>query len=83
VALGFLLAEVVGVLQDRADGPELARALDGAYAKLRAAQDAIVSDSAAQEFRELLEAAGQRFPELTARCADLQSRLDEVLRLPF
>jgi hypothetical protein len=28
----------------------------------------------------LLEQAADKFPDLTAKCADFQSRLDEVLR---
>lgn len=80
LALGFPLAELGGDLQNRPAGQDLLRALNAAYAGLRASQDAIAADSAAQEFRERLEGVGREFPDLTAKCADLQSRLDEVLR---
>jgi hypothetical protein len=80
LALGFLLAELTGNLQDLPDGTDLMRSLNQAYAALRASQDALAMTSAAQEFRDLLESAGRKFPDLTSRCADLQSRLDEVLR---
>ncbi len=80
LALGFPLAELTSELQDRPDGPDLLRSLNGAYGALRASQDAVARDSAAHEFRELLEGACRAFPDLTARCADLQSHLDEVLR---
>jgi hypothetical protein len=56
------------------------RSLNRAYGSLRASQDAFARDSAAQEFRDALEVISGKFPGLTAKCADLQSRLDEVLR---
>jgi hypothetical protein len=80
LALGFPLAEVVGDLQGRPDGREFVRRLNGAYAGLRTSQDPVAAASAAQELREALEAVAQGQPDLTARCADLQSRVDEVLR---
>jgi hypothetical protein len=80
MALGFPLAELVAELRVRPDGLESARELNAAYGILRASQDAVAAGSAAQEFRESLEGVGGQFPDLTARCADLQSRLDEVLR---
>jgi hypothetical protein len=80
LALGFPLAELVSNLQDHPGGTDLMMSLNQAYAGLRASQDEVVTAAAAQEFRELLESAGRKFPDLTARCADLQSRVDEVLR---
>jgi hypothetical protein len=78
--LGFPLAELVGDLQNRPGGADLLRSLNAAYGGLRTSQDAVARDSAAQEFRDALEAVGGTFSDLTAKCADLQSRLDEVLR---
>jgi hypothetical protein len=80
LALGFPLAELTCHLRDGPGGVELLRALNGAYADLRASQDAAAKGSAAGAFRELLEVVARTFPDLTPRCADLQSRLDEVLR---
>jgi hypothetical protein len=80
LALGFPLAELTGNLRPLPEGADLLRSLNQAYAGLRTSQDAAATNSAAQEFRELLESAGQKYPDLTSRCADLQSRLDEVLR---
>jgi hypothetical protein len=80
LALGCPLAELTCELRDRPDGVDLMRSLNAAYGGLRASQDAAATESAAQELRELLESAAWTFPDLTARCADLQSRLDEVLR---
>lgn len=79
-ALGFPLSELVGDLQDRGGGADLVRSLNEAYGGLRAGQDTVATDSAAEEFRERLETVARQFPDLTAKCADLQSRLDEVLR---
>jgi hypothetical protein len=83
LALGFPLAELSGCLQELSDGGDLLRALNRAYGALRASQDAVAMDSATQEVREVLEEIGRTFPSLVPRCADLQSRLDEVFRLPF
>jgi hypothetical protein len=79
-ALAFPLAELIGDLKDRADGRDLLEALNRAYSGLRTVTDEIAIDSAAQELRGLLEQAADKFPDLTAKCADFQSRLDEVLR---
>jgi hypothetical protein len=56
------------------------KSLNGAYTALRASQDGVARESAAGEVREALEAVGRGFPDLVPRCADLQARLDEVLR---
>lgn len=58
--------------------------LNDAYAAARASgSDWAANDAAGEQFREVLEAVCARHPDLTSRCADLQSRVDEVLRLPF
>jgi hypothetical protein len=80
LALTFPLAELVGDLQGRPGGLELLRAVNRAYGDLRTSEDEVARASAAQELRERLEAVSATFPDLTSRCADLQARLDEVLR---
>ena len=80
LALGFPLAELTVDLQDHAEGANLMRSLNDAYGGLRASQDAAATSSAAQEFRDRLEQVAGKLPSLTAKCADLQSRLDELLR---
>lgn len=76
LALGFPLAELTANLRDRTDGRDLMRRLNEAYRGLGAPEG-----PAAQEFRAALEEVSRTFPDLTSKCADLQSRLDEVLRL--
>jgi hypothetical protein len=80
LALGFPLAELTSNLRNRPDGVELLRSLNSGYGGLRESQDPVVAASAAQEMRETLETISVRYAYLTAKCADLQSRLDEVLR---
>jgi hypothetical protein len=80
LALGFPLAELDSELRDSPEGADLQRSLNTAYGGLRTSQDAVARESAADELRELLEVVCQKFPDLTPRCADLQSRMDEVLR---
>jgi hypothetical protein len=80
LALGFPLAELTNDLKDRPDGTDLLRLLNAAYGHFRASQDSVATESTAEEFREALETVSRKFPDLTAKCADLQSRLDEVGR---
>jgi hypothetical protein len=84
LALGVLLAELVTDLQPRPGGAELVRALNDAYAAAReSGTNWVANDAAGEQFREVLEGVCEKHPDLTAKCADLQSRVDEVLRLPF
>jgi hypothetical protein len=80
VALGFPLAELTNNLRDRPGGTDLLRLLNGAYGRLRASQDSVAAESTAAELRDALETVCGKFPELTAKCADLQSMVDEVRR---
>jgi hypothetical protein len=82
-SLAFPLSELVSELQSRPNGEELLKSLNAAYATLRTSEDDIVRESAACDLRDRLEELSRTFPDLTPRCADLQSRLDEVIRLPF
>jgi hypothetical protein len=79
-ALGFPLAELTVDLRNHDEDASLMRSLNDAYGCLRASQDAVATNSAAREFRDRLEQVAGKLPSLTAKCADLQSRLDEVLR---
>ena len=80
LALGFPLGELTCDLRERPDGSDIMRRLNKAYGDLQASEDGSVTVSAAQQFRELLEVVSANFGDLTTKCADLESRLDEVLR---
>jgi hypothetical protein len=77
--LGFLLSELTGDLKGQPDGEELQRSLNVAYQALRTSPEEVGLE-AADEFRNVLEAISAGFPALTPKCADLQGRLDEILR---
>ena len=81
MAIGFLLAELVALLQQRDGGRANIEALNAAFTRFRRADDQVVEHSAAEELRNCLENAAAAFSDLISRSADLQSRLDEVLRL--
>lgn len=80
IALGFLLAEIVSGLQQAGASQGSIDALNEAYSNFRRADEPIVEQSAAEDFRASLEQIAQNHPELTSQSADLQSRLDEILR---
>ncbi len=71
---------LVNDLKNRAGGADFVRSVNEAFGHLRAGQDAVATQSAAQEFRESLETISRKFSDVTPKCPDLQSRLDEVLR---
>lgn len=79
-ALGFPLGELTTELNERDAAGADAAALDRAYAEFRRADDPVARRSAAEGFRTCLEKVAEEHADLTARSADLQSRLDEVLR---
>jgi len=79
-ALGFHLAELVTNLKESGADEQTRDALNGAFAAFSAATDPIILASAAELLRERLEMIAQEHPELVSKSADLQSRLDEVLR---
>jgi hypothetical protein len=80
MAIGFPLAELVAALSERDAGEAHIDAINAAFARFRRAEDRVTEDSAAEELRGCLEDIADSCPDLTPRCADLQSRLDEVIR---
>jgi hypothetical protein len=80
LALSFPLAEVITELKQKPGGQPHVQALNETYDALRRSADNGRRKSAAKEFAEALEKACREHFELTPRCADLQSHLDEVLR---
>jgi hypothetical protein len=80
LAISFPLAEIITDLKNLSGSRAYVTELNEAYDALRRSTDKIVAESAARHFCELLEQACASFPALTAKCADLQSHVDEVLR---
>lgn len=80
LACGFPLAELVSHLKRCGAEQETIDGLNDAYAEFRRAEDRVAEQSAAEALRESLENVADAHPELVPRSADLQSRLDEVLR---
>jgi len=79
-ALGFHLAELVTNLKESGADEQTRDALNAAFVAFSAATDPVNLASAAEQLRERLEMIAQEYPELVSKSADLQSRLDEVLR---
>lgn len=80
VAISFLLAELVDALSQRGSGRAHIDAVNAAYAGFRRSEDRVSEESAAVELRGCLEDIANSFPDLISRCADFQSRVDEVMR---
>lgn len=80
LAIGFPLGELVNRLQQRDADRANINALNAAFTTFRRADDRVAEQSAAEELRMCLEDVANAYPELVAQSADLQSRLDEVLR---
>jgi hypothetical protein len=81
MAIGFHLAELVGELQELPEGRVHVARLNRAFVEFQSTNDPLVIRSSAQELGSALEVSAQCFPELVSQSADLQSRIDEVLRL--
>lgn len=79
--LAFLLAEVVGILQSAGAPREDLQALNESFSAFRSCDRAELPDCGTQ-LKEQLEDIAIRYPELVARVADLQSRIDEQIRSP-
>jgi hypothetical protein len=80
MSIGFLLAEFVNDLRSRGADRDGIRQLNEAYVDFRTSEDPLISRAAAQVLRDRIEYAGQVHADLLPKSADLQSRLDEVLR---
>lgn len=79
-SLAFPLAEIVSDLQSRSAGRDHMHSLNGAYDILRRSTDPAAARSAANRFCAKLEEVCRTFPDLTPKCADLQSHVHGVLR---
>ncbi len=79
--LAFLLAEVVGQLQQCSAPDELVQRLNKDFSTYRTSELVDLPDSS-RRLSETLETVANQFPELVARAADFQSQLAERLRKP-
>jgi len=80
LAIGFPLAKLVTELQECDADSSSSDALNAAFRTFRCADDSVAEQSAAEDLRACLEYIAATCPQLVARSADLQSRLDEVQR---
>lgn len=79
--LAFLLAEIVGCLQDENAPQSDIDAINDAFRNYRRDEPGD-KDSQAGQFVAALEDLAQRHPSLISRSADLQSRVHELARSP-
>lgn len=81
MALGFPLAELISHLKTLNADQTHTDSLNLAFTAFRSASNQTEVEIAGGEFRTCLENAASEFPEVIPQSADLQSRMDEVLRL--
>lgn len=81
MALGFPLAEMLRRLKELGADQTHMDSLNLAFTAFRSAADQAAAETAAGGFRTCLENAASEFPELVPQSADLQSCMDEVLRI--
>jgi len=67
-------------LDRTSDGGDLRRELGNQYVTFSNAKDRIAMGSVAVSLRGTLDAVASRYPHLVSKSADLQGRIDEVLR---
>lgn len=77
--LAFLLAEVVGILEENTDSSQDIKRLNSAFRAFRRAASWELS-ATAETLGQCLAELGEKYPSLVSRMADLQSRIDEHLR---
>lgn len=81
IGIAFGLADIIGELQIQEGTKANVDALNAAFRALRHASDEQRS-AATERFKDALEEIAQRHDSLVGRAADLQSRLDDLLRRP-
>ena len=78
----FLVAELVGALQQEGADQADVDVLNNAFRTYRTAESPQAVQSAADAFKQTLNELADRHEYLVSRSADLQSRIDEQLRAP-
>ena len=81
LAIGFPLAEFVSELKTLPGSSAPIAMLNGAYARFRRTKPGPTRAQAGEELSHFLEETASDFPILASRSADLQSRIDEVIRM--
>ncbi|MBL8815313.1 MAG: hypothetical protein JNL58_04740 [Planctomyces sp.] len=81
LSLAFLLAEIIAFLQTLKNAQSEIDLLNSTFTLFRKATEREEMQAAADDFRAALEDVAGRHDELTGRVADLQSRIDEQLRV--
>lgn len=80
IALGFPVSELAHDLNLMHDGIDLRQELSNQYVAFSGATNLQTLDSLAGSLRNTLETVAMRYPHLLSKSADLQCRIDEVLR---
>ncbi len=81
LGLAFLLTEVVSELQHRNAPPREIQQLNSAFRDFRSAKHPTDCVDTASHLKNVLEDLTVRYSELTGRVADLQSRINENVRI--
>ncbi|MDA0660108.1 MAG: hypothetical protein O2931_15460 [Planctomycetota bacterium] len=80
IALGFPVSELAHDLNLMHDGLDLRQELSNQYVAFSGATNLQTLDSLTESLRNTLECVAMRYPHLLSKSADLQCRIDEVLR---
>lgn len=81
LAIGFPLSELIGDLQASDADQAIIDSLHNSYTTFRRSEDSAILRSSAVLFKQQLEDVACQFPKLISKSADLQSLVDDVLRL--
>ena len=79
LSISFFLAEIISTLKEEGAKQEDIDAINQMFRQYRAAGPYELA-AATDDFQQTLEHAAQTYPKLIGRSADLQHRLDELLR---
>ncbi len=82
LGMAFLVAELVGWLKSADADQSDIDVLNGAFRDYRTASRPDEQATFAESFKHVLEQLAAKHPDLVSRSADLQSRIDERLRVP-
>jgi hypothetical protein len=78
--IGFCLCEIVSDLKQHSHGQQHLTRINDVYRDFRQSDTAELARKTAEQLCQELEEAAHTCPDLTAKSADLQSRIHEVVR---